>query len=68
MSHNVTLIGSIWLLAIIITWLVCRWRGYAAGAATLWQHGLRRSRLALSAWGFSLAPKTQAKESSECPF
>jgi hypothetical protein len=28
MSHNLTLIGGAWLVATIITWLVCRWRGY----------------------------------------
>ena len=35
MWHNVVWIGGIWLVAIIIGWIVCRWRGYSVAAWAL---------------------------------
>ncbi len=32
MGHNAALIGGAWLVATIIAWLVCRWRGYTVAA------------------------------------
>jgi hypothetical protein len=32
MWHNVTLIGSVWLVATLGAWLLCRWRGYTVAA------------------------------------
>ena len=35
MWHNFIWIGGIWLLAIVLSWLICRWRGYNAGTWAL---------------------------------
>jgi hypothetical protein len=32
MWHNLVWIGGIGLVAIIIAWIVCRWRGYSVAA------------------------------------
>ena len=30
MWHNLTLIGGVWIVAVLAAWLLCRWRGYSA--------------------------------------
>jgi hypothetical protein len=32
MWHNLVWIGGIWLVALVIAWLICHWRGYNAAA------------------------------------
>ena len=35
MWHNLIWIGGIWLVAIVLSWLICRWRGYNAATWAL---------------------------------
>ena len=35
MWHNFMWIGGIWLVAIVLSWLICRWRGYNVAAWAL---------------------------------
>jgi len=62
MSHNVTLIGSVWLLATIITWLVCRWRGYTVAA---WAAPLTISAFCL---GLFISAENTSKGRFRVPF
>jgi hypothetical protein len=62
MSHNVTLIGSVWLLATIITWLECRWRGYTVAA---WAAPLTISAFCL---GLFIGAENTSKGQFRVPF
>ena len=33
MWHNLVWIGGIWLVALVLAWLICHWRGYDAATA-----------------------------------
>jgi hypothetical protein len=35
MWHNIVWIGGIWLVAIVLAWLICRWRGYSVATWAL---------------------------------
>ena len=35
MWHNFIWIGGIWLVALVLSWLICRWRGYNAATCAL---------------------------------
>ena len=32
MWHNLVWIGGIWLIALVVAWLICHWRGYKTAA------------------------------------
>jgi hypothetical protein len=62
MSHNITLIGGAWLLATIIIWLVCRWRGYTVA---VWAAPLTISAFCL---GLFIGAENTSKGRFKVPF